>query len=249
MNSTLTLSRAIINQRLVFCALLMVCAFSLASLYSLGNAIVRAGSWQQVFSTKAKPSASTKHPVRSRSRKSAQPHPVPNHTPAQIYLVQNSLVKTANSLEVQTALVALIVSLMICCYLGLYLSVPAAVRYRLRTYLKRLFAKWAARKRAEILSQDTRLGDLLVACKVITQEELDKSIQDGDSQKGIEMMVHLGQISEHQLQSALAIQTRLQKRGSRKEKAFAWLSPDGREERQDQKAARTEAISRLRTHI
>lgn len=255
MNSTLSLKRAIINHRLLFCGLLAIYAFIPTNVYWLGNAVMRDGSLQRAFFAKAKPTApSTKHPVRSRGRRGAQAHPVPN-APAQSFvvqgsLVQESLVKSAKSLEVQTIFVALVVSLLICLYLRSYLSVPAAVRYRLFTYLRRLFATWAARKRAEIFAQDTKLGDLLVACKVITQEELDKSIQAGDNQnQGIEMLVHLGQISEHQLQSALAIQARLQKRGSRKEKAFAWLSPDGREERQDQKAARTEAISRLRTHI
>jgi len=223
MNSTLTLRQATINARLWFCALLAVYAIVVANLCWLGSEVTHDGALKRAFFA-VKPK---------------------NNLVYRVHLVQNSIVKTAKSDQVHYALGALALWLTICCYLHFYLSVPPAVRYRLATYLKRFFEKLTRKRHAAALAQDPRsLGDLLVACKVITAQELEEAGQ-GD-QASVETLVRLGQITDNQLQSALAIQAKLQKRASRKEKALAWLSAGDRDH---DRAAQAGAILRLRTHL
>jgi len=226
MNSTLTLRRAIVNGRLWYCALLMVYAMTAANLCSLGSTIMRDGTLKKAFS-------------QILQKKGFD---------TRVHAAQNSIVKSAKSDEVHLTLAVLTICMLGCAYLQFYVSVPAAVRYRLASYLKRFFENLAMKRRASALSNDTRLGDLLVACKIITPEELKEALEAGGGlpEKSGETLVRLGHITDQQLESALAIQAKLQKRACRREKALAWLTAVKTIASPDDKAAFIGSIVKLR---
>jgi hypothetical protein len=225
MSATLTLKRAIINGRLWWCALLLVYAMTAANVYWLGSTITKDGALKKaVFAVKPKQTFTSR-----------------------VHIAQTSLTKTAKSDEAHRTAAVLAVCLIICFYMRLHVSVPAAVRYRLVTYLKRFFANLSKKRRTEAL-KDTQLGDLLVACKVLTAEQLKEMLEAGEAidEKNFEMVAKLGSINDSHFESALVIQAKLQKRACRQEKTKAWLSMGNGMGRDEERASLVGGINRLR---
>ncbi len=225
MSATLTLRRAKINGSLWWCALLLVYAMTAANVYWLGSTITKDGALKKaVFAVKPKQTFTSR-----------------------VHIAQNSLAKTAKSDEAHRTAAVLAACLIICFYLRLHVSVPAAVRYRLVTYLKRFFENLSLKRRTEAL-KDTQLGDLLVACKVLTAEQLKEMLEAGEAidEKNYEMVARLGQITDSHFESALVIQAKLQKRACRQEKTKAWLSMGNGMSREEERASLNGSINRLR---